>query len=157
MAPFACVFIGEGYATAEMKKLAQDVGIARNVRFLGKIVDREALKGAYARAGLFLFPSLYDNAPLVMREAAAFSVPTVVAADSTIAEVVSDGDNGFVTENDPEKFAHRLRTLIRQPDLLARVGRRASETIFQSWEEVVEWAADEYRAIVEQWRRDSRS
>jgi len=155
--PFACVFIGEGYASEDMRKLAKEVGVDRQVRLLGKIVDREALKGAYARAGLFLFPSLYDNAPLVMREAAAFSVPTVVAMGSTTAEVITDGDNGFVTENDPEQFARRLRTLMHQPDLLRRVGRRASETIFRSWEEIVGWAAEEYRAIVERWARGSRS
>ena len=80
-----------------------------------------------------------------------------MALGSTTAEVICDGDNGFVTENDPDKFAHRLRTLIHQPDLLLRVGRRASETIFRSWEEIVGWAADEYRSIVERWARGSRS
>jgi hypothetical protein len=62
-----------------------------------------------------------------------------------------------VTEDDPIALTRRLHTLMSQPELLGRVGRRASETIFQSWEEIVEWAAGEYRRIVSEWQRPGRS
>ncbi len=107
------------------------------------------MQSLFARADLFLFPSIYDNAPLVMREAAAFSLPTVVAAGSTTAEIVQDGENGFITEDDPEAMARRLKLLMGQPELLRRAGRGAAKTIYVGWEDIVNWAVDQYRAIIE--------
>jgi glycosyltransferase involved in cell wall biosynthesis len=147
--PFRLVFAGEGYAAAGMAKLARETGIDRVTTFLGKVVDREALKSLFARGDLFLFPSVYDNAPLVMREAAAFGLPTVAAAGSATAEIIEDGDNGFVTENDPDALARRMKLLMGQEELLRRVGLRASRTIYRSWEDIVDWAVTEYERIME--------
>ncbi|MCK4516030.1 MAG: glycosyltransferase, partial [Spirochaetaceae bacterium] len=147
--PFRMVFAGEGYAAPAMRSMCEDLGIAERTVFLGKIVDRDALQSLFARADLFLFPSIYDNAPLVMREAAAFSLPTVVAAGSTTAEIVQDGENGFITEDDPESMARRLKLLMGQPELLRRAGRGAAKTIYIGWEDIVNWAVDQYRAIID--------
>ena len=147
--PFRMVFAGDGYAGPAMRSMCEDLGIAEQTVFLGKIVDRDALQSLFARADLFLFPSIYDNAPLVMREAAAFSLPTVVAAGSTTAEIVQDGENGFITEDDPESMALRLKLLMGQPELLRRAGRGAAKTIYIGWEDIVNWAVDQYRAIID--------
>ncbi len=150
--PFVAVFVGEGYAADEMRRRCAERGIAGQTRFLGKIVDRSVLMGLYARSDLFLFPSVYDNAPLVMREAAAFSVPTVVAAGSSAAAVVTDRKNGFVTENDPQAMACTLHTIMEKPRLLAQAGKGAVSTIYQSWEEIVDWVVEQYRRIIEHHR-----
>ncbi|MBU8914401.1 MAG: glycosyltransferase [Spirochaetales bacterium] len=147
--PFRMVFAGDGYAATAMRAMCEDLGIARRTAFLGKIVDRDALQSLFARADLFVFPSIYDNAPLVMREASAFSLPTVVAAGSATAEIVRDGENGFITEDEPEAMARRLKLLMGQPELLRRAGQGATRTIYLSWEEIVDWAADQYRAIID--------
>ncbi len=142
------VFVGEGYASADMQALVDELGISDLTVFLGKIIDRELVKRLFARADLFLFPSLYDNAPLVMREAAAFGVATVVAAGSSAAEVVQDGVNGFVVENDPSAMAEALSRLSDNVDLVRAVGGRASRTIYRGWEEIIDWAAGEYERIL---------
>ncbi|MFW5788923.1 MAG: glycosyltransferase [Spirochaetota bacterium] len=147
-AAFLLAFAGEGYAAADMASMVRQVGIAEQTRFLGKIVDRETMKALYARADLFLFPSVYDNAPLVMREAAAFGVPTVVAEGSSAAEVVCDGETGFVVANDPDAMADALARLMRNRELVERAGRGAADSIYRSWEEIVDWAAGEYERII---------
>lgn len=147
-APIALVFVGEGHASKDMKEMAEDVGISGITRFLGKIVDREIMKSLYARADLFVFPSIYDNAPLVMREAAAYGVPTMVAEGSSSAEVVTDGKNGFVVCNDPEAMAESLAKLLGNRDLVTRAGKNASKTIYRGWEEIVDWVAGEYERII---------
>ena len=48
------------------------------------------------RAIAFTFPSLYDNAPMVVREAAVMGTPAVLVAGSDAAEIIHDGANGFV-------------------------------------------------------------
>ena len=146
---YRMVFAGEGYAADGMRKLCGETGILDRTVFLGRIVDREAMKGLFARADLFLFPSIYDNAPLVMREAAAFGLPAVVAEGSAAAEIIQDGENGFVTENDALAMARRLKLLMGQGELLRRVGKRATRTIYRSWEDIVGWAVEQYQMIID--------
>jgi glycosyltransferase involved in cell wall biosynthesis len=88
-----------------------------------------------------------------MREAAAFSLPTMVAKGSTTAEIIRDGENGFLTENDATAMARRLHVLIGQPELLRRAGRGAKDSIFLGWEDIVDWAVGQYRIIIERFRR----
>ena len=76
--PFKMFFVGTGYATADLKQLVEDMGLNSKVEFIGVITDRDRLKQFYAAADLFLFPSIYDNAPLVVREAGALQTPSIL-------------------------------------------------------------------------------
>ena len=60
----------------------------------------------------FLFPSLYDNAPLVIREAAALGTPSVLIRDSTASEIISDSVNGFLSPNSTEAYSNRIREIL---------------------------------------------
>ena len=113
----------------------------------GNIHDRERLKKIDAAADLFLFPSLYDNAPLVVREAAALHTPALMLQESTAAEVIKPDVNGFLTPNDVRAYANQISYLMEHPDILTRVGDKASKTISRSWENVIEEVILRYRDI----------
>ena len=146
--PFRMFFVGTGYAAEEMKALVSEKGLDGKVTFVGSITDREKLTDYYAASDLFLFPSLYDNAPLVVREAAALNTPAVMAEGATAATILTDGENGFLTENDPDRMAELLRELVHDPDRVHRVGVQASRTIVRSWEDCVEEVIDRYNALL---------
>ena len=112
------------------------------------LTEREKVTRYYAAADLFLFPSLYDNAPLVVREAAALHTPSVMAEGATASTILKDGENGFLVENDPDKMAQLLRELIHDPERVHRVGVQASKTIVRSWEDCVEEVLDRYNALL---------
>lgn len=135
---FRMFFIGGGYASEDMKALVKEKDIDSKVTFVGSLTDRAQLTEYYAAADLFLFPSLYDNAPLVVREAAALHTPAVMAQGATAAAILRDGYNGFLTPNDAGEFANLLRSLIANPLKVKQVGLRASNTIVRSWENCVE-------------------
>ena len=108
-------FVGDGYARQEMMRLCAKHGLYGNddcrqdqVSFLGTIRDRQMLQDIYLAADLFLFPSMYDNAPLVLREAAALHTLTLVLRHSNTSEVILDGVNGFLADNDVMAYARRL-------------------------------------------------
>ena len=144
---FQMLFVGAGYAAHEMQQLVRRRGLAKRVRFLGLITDRSRLKPLYARANLFLFPSLYDNAPLVMREAAAFSCPAVLVAGSSAAEDTVHGVNAFLIENNAQSLCDLLAELADTPEKLARAGRGARETIYRHWDHVVDEVYQRYRGL----------
>ncbi len=146
--PFRMYFVGVGYAAQEMKALVSEKGLDNKVTFVGSITDRARLTDYYAASDLFLFPSLYDNAPLVVREAAALHTPSVMAEGATAATILTDGENGFLVENDPDKMAELLRSLIHDPERVHRVGVQASRSIVRSWEDCVEEVLDRYNALL---------
>ena len=146
--PFRMFFVGTGYAADEMKALVSEKGLDGKVTFVGSVTDRAVITDYYAASDLFLFPSLYDNAPLVVREAAALHTPAVMAEGATAATILKDGENGFLVENDPDKMAELLRRLIHDPERVHRVGVQASKSIVRSWEDCVEEVLDRYNALL---------
>ena len=146
--PFRMFFVGTGYAAGEMKDLVAQKGLSDKVTFTGMLTEREQVTRYYAAADLFLFPSLYDNAPLVVREAAALHTPAVMVEGSTAATILRDGENGYLVPNDLDAFAARLRDLYQDRDQVRRAGLSASRTIVRSWEDVVGEVLDRYDAII---------
>jgi len=61
--PFKMFFVGTGYAQDDLKKMVDKLDLSSKVKFIGIVTDREELKQFFAAADLFLFPSIYDNAP----------------------------------------------------------------------------------------------
>ncbi len=148
---FRMVFVGQGYAKEQLKELVAKLGIASSVIFHPVIHDRELLKSIYARADIFLFPSKYDNAPLVVREAAAYRAPSVMLAGSTAAEVIRDRENGFLSPDDVEAYAATVIGALRDRPLLERVGLGASATLCRSWRDVAGEVRDRYLGILSRW------
>ena len=145
---FRMFFVGNGYAADAMKELVSEKGLDDKVNFVGTITDRSVIADYYAASDLFLFPSLYDNAPLVVREAAALHTPSVMARGSTASAILTDNLNGFLVDNNPDKFAALLRELILDPDRVHKAGLQASRTLVRSWEDCVGEAIDRYNTLL---------
>ena len=146
--PFRMFFVGTGYAAGEMKALVSERGLDRKVRFEGMITDRAKVTDYYAASDLFLFPSLYDTAGLVVQEAAALGTPSVMAREATAASVIHDGQDGFLVDNDPDKMAALLRSLIHDPERVHRVGVQAGKSLVRSWEDCVGEVLERYNALL---------
>lgn len=149
---YKMVFAGEGAAAGELRQLSRELGLEDCVRFLGVILDRNLLKSLYARASLFLFPSLYDNAPIVVKEAAAVKCPAVLIKGSNSSEGIKDDYNGFLSENDPLIYAKRIQQVLADKEHLAKVGETARKTVFRSWEQVVDEVGQRYAEIIRTYR-----
>ncbi|MBD5356627.1 MAG: glycosyltransferase family 4 protein [Bacteroides sp.] len=146
--PFRMNFIGTGYASDELAELVKRKGLSDKVKLNGVIKDRTVLSNYYAGSDLFLFPSFYDNAPLVLREAAAMGTPTVLLSGSTASEVIRNDRNGFLTDRTPEAFAGMILQLAADRQRLRRVANEARNTLVRSWEDVVGEVIDRYRIIL---------
>ena len=115
---------------------------------LGHITDTSLLDALYARASVFAFPSLYDTSALVVREAAVMGTPSVMVRGSTAAEIIRDRDNGFLCDNNPKDLCHVISGVLDDPELLARAGERARETIPVPWETIMKTVEERYTRLV---------
>lgn len=149
---FKMNFIGTGYAVKEIEGKLHELGLDDRCRMHGIIRDRGNLSKYYAAADLFLFPSFYDNAPLVVREAAAMGTPSMLLKGSTAAEVVNDGFNGFLVNKNPVEFANAIVNLYENRDSVSKVGINARNTLVRSWEDIVGEVADRYDSLIRNYR-----
>ena len=150
--PWQLFMVGTGYAVHDIRAKIKQLGLSSKVTLLGNILDRERLKRIDAAADLFLFPSLYDNAPLVVREAAAMHTPALMLQDSTAAEVIKPDVNGFLTPDDTQAYADRITYLSQHPEILQKVGNKASKTLARSWEDIIDEVILRYKDIKETYR-----
>ena len=74
--------------------------------------------------------------------------PSVMVRGSTAAEVIQDGVNGYLCENQPADLARVIRGALSDPEALKRAGKTARETIPVPWEKVLETAVERYTRLI---------
>lgn len=164
---YRCVFVGAGVNAASLQETARGYGIALDVReedgsitstpggasgkiiFTGPVYDRDVLRAWNTRADLFLFPSTYDTNGIVVREAAACGLASVLIRDSCAAEGITHGRNGFIIDENADAMAALLAELAGNPGYMHEVGQHAMDEIYISWHDSVLAAADRYQAVME--------
>ena len=108
---------------------AYDELIRRGVNDLGRAhlhgrVANSEICSQYARAGIFVFPSLWHEPfgiPVI--EAMAAGLPVVATRGGALPEVVVEGETGFLVERgDSEALAAAIGRLLSDPDLRRRMG-----------------------------------
>ncbi|MBR3232864.1 glycosyltransferase [Candidatus Saccharibacteria bacterium] len=145
---FRLVTAGDGPDMDKLKHLVKKLDLLNEVQFLGFVSDPEELTALYALADLLVFPSLYDNAPMVLREAAAAGTPALLVQGSTAAESLKDGENALIATNDsPEAIATRIETGLKT---LATIGQNAKKTIPIPWSKIMQKVVKEYEALIQE-------
>jgi glycosyltransferase involved in cell wall biosynthesis len=149
---FRMVFVGGGGDKKEIVAYARDLGLQDVVFFVEPIHDRSRIRAWYCRADLFLFPSTFDTNGLVVREAAACSLPSVLIEGSCAAEDAEDGVSGFLIAENAASMAEKLSELCKKPELVRAVGKGALDRLYISWEEAVANACRRYELVIENYR-----
>jgi glycosyltransferase involved in cell wall biosynthesis len=146
---FRMVFVGGGPDLEEIKEKTKDYALTDKVIFTGPIYDREKLRAWNTRADLFLFPSVYDTNGIVVREAAACGLASVLIKDSCAAEGITHDRNGFIIEENSNSMASLLEAVSKDLPHLADVGQHAMDEIYISWEDSVRDAKNRYAEIIQ--------
>jgi glycosyltransferase involved in cell wall biosynthesis len=104
------------------RALAAELSLDGPVRFTGALTG-EALYEHFRAHDMFALPSYNEGIPAVLYEAGAFELPVVTTPVGAIADLVRDGENGFlVGPGDVDALTASLRRLATDHDLRARLG-----------------------------------
>jgi glycosyltransferase involved in cell wall biosynthesis len=147
--PFKLVLTGMGPHAEEIKKRASGLGLDERMVYTGHISDSGMLAGLYQCADLFVFPSLYDTAGLVVLEAAFFGTPSVVVQGSSAAEPIQDGENGFTCVDDARELARVMALVFDDRERLREVGETARRSLPRNWETIIDKALVRYESLIE--------
>ena len=149
---FRMVFVGNGGDRDEVIAYSEKLGLQDRVFFTAPAYDRNVIRAWYCRADLFLFPSTFDTNGLVVREAAACGLGSVLVRGSCAAEDIVDGESGFLIEENARSMAEMLSKLSKNRELMARVGKTAQEEIYISWADAVHKASQRYEVVLENFK-----
>ncbi|NMN96666.1 glycosyltransferase [Nocardiaceae bacterium YC2-7] len=125
------VVVGTGEREAELRALANTLNISDRTRFLGVRRDvSELLPGL----DVSCLSSVHEGVPLILIESMAAGVPVVATDCGSVADIVTDGEQGFVVPvGDVAAFSDRLTLLASDRSLAQRLGssgRSRAETEF---------------------------
>ena len=146
---FRMVFVGRGTDEDEIKALAEELQLTDQVFFLGALHSRDELAAWYTRADLFLFPSTFDTNGLVIREAAACSLGSVLVRGSCAAEGVTEGVDGLLIDETAASLAVCLSRIMEHPEAMHKLGENAAENIYISWNDAVKKAEARYQVVID--------
>lgn len=138
---------GDGQLRPQVEEYANKLG--NRVKFVGWI-PHDKLPAYLNELRLLVVPSYTEAGPYIAFEAMACGTPVLGTAVGLMADLLSDGENGFVMENNsPECIAKNIVRGINRPNLeqIARNARNLVETEF-----TFEKAVDRYRGILDSLR-----
>jgi glycosyltransferase involved in cell wall biosynthesis len=117
------VLVGGGPEEKNLKYIANQLGMASKVVFTGALPKEKVIECYYA-ADLFVFTSVTETQGLVLPEAKAAGLPIIALSAYGAAEMVVDGEDGFLItpKLDREKetlaeFAAKIKLVLGQDEL----------------------------------------
>ncbi len=133
-----------------LERLADDIGVAERIRFIGMVEGEEKWR-LLRQAALFVLPSYSENFGIAVLEAMLMGCPVVVTPEIGIAESVSASNAGVVAAGDPACFAAAVTELLRDRERrleMGSSGRRLASSSY-AWSGIARQMVAGYESIVE--------
>lgn len=146
---YKMIFVGDGQDRPDFEEYVNNLGIADKVIFTGKIFDRYEICALYLRAKLFLFPSMYDASSLVQIEAASQKTPTIFLEGSATSATVTNDVNGYICENDTDKFAQKIEDILKNVEDYNRISQNAFRDLYVTWDDCAKEISQKYIEMIE--------
>lgn len=117
------VIVGDGELKGELQKEAMQLGIDKNVLFLGSRLDIPELLKLF---DIYVLPSLWEGMPMVLLEAMAAGCPVIATDVGGVSKVIDDQQNGLLVESQkPEQLAAAVVQLLKDERLRKEYARKA--------------------------------
>ncbi|MDT7741807.1 MAG: hypothetical protein QOE59_885, partial [Actinomycetota bacterium] len=138
------VIVGGGPREAALRELAAALGVADRVVLTGMRTDVGDLLPA---VDVFALSSLQEAAPMAVVEAMHAGLPVVATSCGAVADLVTDGKDGFVVPvGDDVALAERLAALVEDSVARATLGAHARDHAVTEFSDLV--MAERYERLI---------
>ena len=144
---FKMLYVGTGPDENKLKNEIEKYNMKDCITLTGRLTDRILLSSIYARADLFLFPSLFDASSLVQIEAAINETPGLFIEGSVTSDTVVNNVSGFTSKLDIVEYKNRIKEIINNEKLLKKVSVNARKMLGKNWKEI---ADETYNLYIEE-------
>lgn len=109
--------VGEGPAREDLHRLSADLGVDRQIDFVGAVAN-DRLPGFYQKAAMLICPSVEEEGfGLVCVEALACECPVVATDLPATRETIQDGVTGFLFQRaNRVELTQKVLALLRSPE-----------------------------------------
>jgi N-acetyl-alpha-D-glucosaminyl L-malate synthase BshA len=130
--PAVLLMVGDGPDRTRCRDLAVELGVERQVRFLGQVDDVEDV---LCVADLFMLASENESFGLAALEAMAMGVPVVATTAEGLPELIRDGETGrLVPVGDVAAMARRGAEILGDPALHAALSAAARRVAVERYD-----------------------
>lgn len=140
---FRHIIIGDGPDRENLKRQIRELGLTDNVILAGSVDNRE-IKNYQAASDLFLFTSKSETQGIVLLEAMAAGNPVVAVEASGVRDIITDKENGCLTEEDACRWAGKITSLLADKSFMGQMRQAARRTAENYSEEEVAKCAEQY-------------
>jgi len=109
--------LGEG--ETQLRRLAEELGIAKNIIFAGFVPDAD-LPALYSAARVYACPSLYEGFGFTVLEAMACELPVVCSTETSLPEVAGDAAI-YANPRNASEFAEAMQRVFSNTELRSRM------------------------------------
>ena len=144
--------VGDGPESESLSMLAQDLGIAQQVKFWGRLPREETLN-KLAECHVLVHPSLHDSGGWVCTEAMGAGRPVICLDLGGPATQVTEETGFKIPAESPEQavqdLAKAIVTLSKEPELRIRMGEAGKKLVgrSRSWQAKGEQLAALYEQV----------
>ena len=121
------MIVGEGAASTQLKEIVAKSDKKDKVIFTGS-VPWEEVPLYYQAADCFLNASKTETQGLTYVEALASGLPAILRNDSVLDELIVDGENGLLFDNNEELLNH-MKELINNSELNLKISEKAVKSV----------------------------
>lgn len=115
----------------ELRSLIDHLECKNNVEFLGPI-PHDNIFEIYKKAKIFVLMGENEGIPRSILEAMSCGIPVIAAPNSGIPDVIINGVNGILVENNnPKILSEKISNLLSNSNLRNKMGIEARKTIIQ--------------------------
>jgi glycosyltransferase involved in cell wall biosynthesis len=127
------VVAGQGPAEKSLHKLAADLGLDNNIKFIGYLDRNTELNACYQAADIFVFSSKSETQGLVLLEAMAQGTPVVAIAELGTASILIEGQGALIAPDNVAGFAEKVNNLLSCPQDCYELGKAALQYVSDKW------------------------
>jgi glycosyltransferase involved in cell wall biosynthesis len=122
--------IGDGPARQDVEKLIKDIN-SKSITYLGY---KSEVAEYLSAADIFVLPSSIEGFPLSILEAMAMRVACVASDVGAVAEVIDNGENGFVVKpGSVQEISEVIKKLNNDKDELMRIKNNARKKVEKTY------------------------
>lgn len=118
--------IGDGPEFESLDRLIREKGLTGRAILTG-YKDKQEIEGYMTDSCLFLMASVTEGMPMVLLEAMSYGIPCIAyETDCGVADIISDGVNGFVIRNrDEAEYVKKIKLVLSDRALRKELGKNA--------------------------------
>jgi glycosyltransferase involved in cell wall biosynthesis len=131
---FSLTMVGDGPDRSRIEQAIERLQLEQHIKLTGSL-NQQAVRAQFARADVFVLPSLAEGIPVVLMEAMSSGVPCVSTPVNGIPELILHERTGLLaTPGDVDSLTLQLRRLIQRPELRRALAEAAHAKVLTDFD-----------------------